>query len=321
MRLLSISILFFAFSLVSCEKNESAPAAENVSVHVKAKAPISAELASQFSGEKAFAHLEKLTELGPRPSESAGYEAALAYLEKELHRLGWQTTRQKFKAATPIGPTNFTNLLARFAPENAPDWSRSVPFVIGSHLDSKRYSSIHFLGVNDSGSSSAALVELARVLATEPTSASQVELVFFDGEEAMLQNITPRDGLYGSKEYARQLRTRRDQPHSGLVLDLIGDPKIPFLISPDSSKKLYEIALKSVAAAKLESRFEKPRGMIIDDHIPLQQIGGLDTLLIIGDFQKMTYWHTKNDTLENVSPKALQEAGKVALGILHELSK
>lgn len=305
----------------SCGKKEKSDIDANVRVRVMPTAAISEELASQFSGDNAFTHLENLTAFGPRPSESDAYQAALSYLEKELHALGWQTTRQNFKAVTPVGPVVFSNLLARYAPKKSADWTRSVPFVVASHLDSKRYASIKFLGVNDSGSSSATLVELARVLATEPSAAAQVELAFFDGEEAMLTNITPRDGLYGSKEYARQLRNRRDLPHTGIVLDLIGDPEIPFLISPDSSKKLYDISQKAVAAAKLESRFQKPTGMIIDDHVPLQQIGGLDTLLIIGDFQKMSHWHTENDTLDKVSPAPLQEAGQVTLGILHELTK
>ncbi|MGE9267990.1 MAG: M28 family peptidase [Verrucomicrobiales bacterium] len=277
--------------------------------------------ALSFSGEKAFAHLEKLTSFGPRPSESAGYEKSLAYLESELATLGWKTVRQSFSAQTPVGPVTFTNLLARYAPDSAPDWTRSTAFVVGSHLDSKRYADIRFLGVNDSGSSTAVLLEMARVLTSQKHLASQVELVFFDGEEAMLTNITPQDGLYGSKEYARQLLSRRNRPRAALVLDLVGDPSVPFLLSPESPRPLLEAARRVILDQKLGARFAISQTRIIDDHLPLSQIAGLDSLLIIGDFNRMPYWHTKNDTLENVAPAPLAESGRVALGLLRLLAR
>ncbi len=308
-----ILLLALTFALSSCSKEKN--------VATDPETVISLELASNFSGKKAFAHLKKLTALGPRPSESAGYEAALVYLEKELHALGWQSTRQKFTAETPLGEVTFTTLLARRAPDKEPDWSGSVPYVIGSHLDTKRFSDITFLGVNDSGSSTAALLELARVLSRKPKSAAQVELVFFDGEESMEDDITNKDGLYGSKEYARQLRTRHNQPEKGIVLDLIGDPDVNILIDPTSSNKLLQATFKAVKSAGLGKRFVRSRGKIIDDHAPLQRIGGLDTQLIIGDFQKMPYWHTKNDTFQNVAPGPIREAGQVTLLILHQLSR
>lgn len=214
--------------LAACRK---AAEPEKAPVRVELRGAIPAELSGEFSGEKAMDHLRELTALGPRPPGSENYEAALKLVTEELSEEGWETRRQSFTAATPLGPVKFTNLLARYAPEGGSDWRSSVPYVLGSHLDTKLFNNIRFVGANDSGSSSAVLLELARVLAESPEAARQVELVFFDGEEAMLEHITPRDGLYGSKYYAGELWDRTAQPRAALVLDLVGDPNVPFLLS------------------------------------------------------------------------------------------
>ncbi len=62
------------------------------------------------------------------------------------------------------------------------------------------------MGASDGGSSTGALIELARALAQDPGLARRIELVFFDGEEAFVQ-FTETDGLYGSRHYAERSAT------------------------------------------------------------------------------------------------------------------
>ena len=112
---------------------------------------ISAETIENFSGKKALTHIEALTAFGPRPIGSEAYQLSLHYLETKLAQLGWKTKRQSFTGITPIGPQEFTNLLARYSPGSEPDWNSSTPFLLCSHLDTKLYAEFEFLGVNDSG--------------------------------------------------------------------------------------------------------------------------------------------------------------------------
>jgi len=119
------------------------------------------ELAAGFSGDKAFAHVESITSFGPRPPGSPGYEKSLRYLEAELAASGWTTVRQSFPLGTPRGPVTFTNLLARHKGGES-DWNRSVPVIIGGHLDSKLIEAFHFVGANDGGSSTGIILELTR---------------------------------------------------------------------------------------------------------------------------------------------------------------
>src|SRR5437667_10590737 len=74
----------------------------------------------EFSGEKAFAHIQRLVDFGPRPAGSTAIEKSRDYIEDQLRRFGWQATRQTFSDDTPRGKIHFVNLLAQFSgQENA----------------------------------------------------------------------------------------------------------------------------------------------------------------------------------------------------------
>lgn len=290
-------------------KGKSAPAQLALGTRASFVA-IKGDLAAQFSGRNAYAHVKALDEIGPRPPASEGYMKALDYLEAEYAKLGWTTARQTFTRATPKGPVNFTNLLAR---HGAADWTKSVPAVIGGHLDSKDIQAFRFTGANDGGSSTGVIIELARVLATDPAAAAQVELVLFDGEEAFLANLTHTDGLYGSKHYAKELAKRTTWPSVGVVIDLVGDKDHPIQYNLDAPERFSQAVVKAAKDSGLEL---KPYpGQIIDDHLPLQN-GGLETLHLIGDFQNMPYWHQAGDTLEVIDAEALEQTGRTVLRFL-----
>lgn len=277
---------------------------------------ISPDLSGQFSGDNAFARVKALVEIGPRPPASEGYEKALVYLEKQFSSQGWETRRQPFKKAdTVIGSRSFTNLMVRHAAGER-DWGKSTPVVIGGHLDSKLIDSFEFVGANDGGSSTGVILELSRVLATRPAEAAKVEFVLFDGEEAFLPNITPTDGLYGSKYYAYAISQRATWPSLGIVLDLVGDSRHGFYYNPETPASFAAAAEK--AAAETGLKLSRPPGPILDDHVPLQNTG-LPCLHLIGDFMNMPYWHQPGDTMEVIDAKALEQAGRTTLKFLAEV--
>ena len=85
----------------------------------------------QFSGDLAYAHVEKLVAFGPRPAGSKNLETSRKYMEAQLKNLGWTTTRQSFEDETPKGPITFVNLRARFHGSTKPGavWTRPTPIV------------------------------------------------------------------------------------------------------------------------------------------------------------------------------------------------
>jgi glutaminyl-peptide cyclotransferase len=271
------------------------------------------KLAADFSGDNALKHVKAIVDLGPRPPASEGYEKTLQYLEKDFAANGWTTARQKFTRSTPKGPVDFINLLARHKTGEA-DWTKSTPVVISGHVDSKRMEAFQFVGANDGASSTGVILELARVLATDPASAAKVEFVLFDGEEALLHTITPTDGLYGSKYYAREMTKRHNSPAFGIVLDLVGDDDRDFYYNPETPAS-FASAVEAAARESGLTKLRRAQGAILDDHVPLQE-AGLPCLHLIGDFMNMPYWHQQGDTMEVIDAEALKKTGRTALRFL-----
>ncbi len=309
---------------VSVEPGEGAPAkpdfkggASKLTPERSAKPgkPVPTEIWKEFSGDKAFAEVRKQVELGPRPSGSGEIEKARAAIDEALRGAGWDVERQEFTEVTPRGSVKFVNLVARFSPTMArPAPSNTQRAIICSHYDTKRFSTIRFTGANDGASSSGALLELARVLALDPQLAAKVELVFFDGEEAVVQ-FTESDGLYGSRFYARSLRTsqRSGQFQFGILWDMIGDKDLTITLPPDSPQPLTQSLLGVAEKLGVRGRFAYHDRSIWDDHVPLNQIK-IPTVDLI-DFDYLA-WHTADDTLNQISPESLRTVGAVTLYFL-----
>src|SRR5436309_2184062 len=182
-----------------------------------------AKIWEEFSGEKAFAHVQRLIDFGPRPAGSKALEKSRDYIEDQLRRSGWQVTRQAFSDDSPQGKIQFVNLIARFSGERK---AASPSFLLCSHYDTKMFDAIRFVGANDGGSSTGLLLELARVIGQHPNLARKVELVFFDGEEAFVR-FSETDGLYGSRYFAKQLQSDgTKQFHGGLLFVMAGDKSL-----------------------------------------------------------------------------------------------
>jgi hypothetical protein len=273
-----------------------------------------AKIWDEFSGEKAFAHVQRLVDFGPRPAGSKSLEKSRDYIENELRRSGWQVVRQGFSNDTPRGKIQFVNLIAQF-PDHRKAASRS--FLLCSHYDTKFFDAIRFVGANDGGSSTGLLLELARVIGQHPDLARKIELVFFDGEEAFEQ-FSETDGLYGSRYFARQLQSGgAKQFHGGLLFDMVGDRSLGVTLPADSPADMARDIFAAAEALKLRNYFTYLGRELIDDHAPLNAIG-IPTLDII-DFD-YPWWHTADDTMDKISAQSLQTVGSVALYYLSEFA-
>src|SRR5438105_5401499 len=266
----------------------------------------------EFSGEKALAHVQRLVDFGPRPGGSTAIEKSRDYIEDQLRRSGWQVTRQAFNDDTPRGKIQFVNLIAQFSAQGT---AASPSFLLCSHYDTKMFDTFRFVGANDGGSSTGLLLEFARVIGQHPDLARKIELVFFDGEEAYEQ-FSEKDGLYGSRYFARQLQGPR-QFRGGLLFDMIGDRSLGITLPSDSPAEMARDIFAAAEALKLRNYFTYLGRELIDDHAPLNAIG-IPTLDII-DFD-YPWWHTADDTMDKISAQSLQTVGFVAIYYLSEFA-
>ena len=269
----------------------------------------------EFSGQNALAHVQALVDLGPRPAASAALEKARGYIRQNLEASGWTVTEQHFISPTPRGAVSFVNLIAT-RPERH---SRAGPrFLVCSHYDTKSFDDITFVGANDGGSSTGALLELARVLSLHPRLAGKIELVFFDGEEAY-DRFSATDGLYGSRYFAQQLQENNKQGsyRGGILWDMIGDRDLTITLPPDSPVDLTRGIFAAAEALQLRNYFTYYNNDVLDDHSPLNAIGIPTIDLIDFDYPP---WHTAADTMDKLSAQSLQIVGAVTLYYLSEIA-
>lgn len=288
----------FLLSTTACHRADPLPAPD--------------AFAKEFSGQNALDHVAKLVAFGPRPSGSPELEQSRQYLETQLKSFGWTVERQKFTEPTPHGPIEFVNLIAR--PNGAtPADPRAI---VCTHYDTKFFDAPQrFVGADDGGSGTGALLELARVLARQPDFAKRFELVFFDGEEAIREfrvDLAPFDGLWGSRHYAHSLVAdgRAHQFHFGILWDMMGKANVGITLSPDSPRDLVRSLFAAADALGTRSHFGFYRGDILDDHYDLNH-AHIPTIDLI-DFNYPS-WHTPGDTLDKLSAESLQIIGQTTL--------
>ncbi len=116
-----------------------------------------AQSPTAFDSTKAWEHLRQQVAIGPRPSGSPGNVKNRDYIKAQMAALGIKTAEQPFDGATPLGPIKMVNLIATI-PGKSPD-----RIVLASHFDTKLFRDVRFVGASDGASSTAALIELARV--------------------------------------------------------------------------------------------------------------------------------------------------------------
>ena len=276
----------------------------------------------QFSGENALKEVRRQVEIGPRPSGTAALAEARTRITESLRKSGWEVEPQGFEHA-PVpkqGTMNFINLIARFPADRSKPAPRDTQTVIiGSHYDTKRMDSVRFVGANDGGSSTGALLELARVLAKAPALAARIELVFFDGEEAIVNFGPPEtgpDGLVGSRHYAQQLRDsgRAKQFKFAIVWDMIGDADLTVTLPGDTPPALSAKLFEGAEALGARAKFGFGTGEMTDDHSPLNLLAKIPAMDVI-DFEYPP-WHTSADTMDKLSAASLETIGRVTLWML-----
>lgn len=167
------------------------------------------------------AHLKAFSDIaaangGNRAHGTSGYSASIAYVKGKLEAAGYTTTTQSF---TYNGKTGY-NLIA-----DLPGGDTANTVMVGAHLDSVTGGA----GINDNGSGSAGILEVALQLAAAPDDpAKHVRFGWWGAEEL---------GLIGSKAYVNSLTsTQKAQIDSYYNVDMIASPNPGyFLYDGDNS--------------------------------------------------------------------------------------
>jgi glutaminyl-peptide cyclotransferase len=271
----------------------------------------------------------------PHPLGSLQQKKLAQWMTKLLKHWGWKAEEQRFTARVPMQTAKDSHQKKdlRFEERTGRNViaSRAGPddcaFIIAGHYDSKYFpAGTHFVGANDGGSSTALMLELARLWmhpsqALQPKQKSSgtwfdcdVVLAFFDGEEAFLPEwsdgeriLGVRDNLYGSRDFVNRLPRngqnvvwKRKKPIKLLLnIDMIGHKKQNLFITDGSDPLLSEQLIALRGAVQLR----RVPLSVEDDHLPFLRMGV--PLIHVIDWTNFAEWHTKDDTLDIVSPEKI----------------
>ena len=267
---------------------------------------------SSFDSSRAWAHLERQVALGPRPAGSAAIAECRRYIVAQLKAAGLTAREQAFDARTPSGTIRMVNLIATIPGR------RSDRIALATHYDTKLFKEFRFVGASDGASSTAAVLELARVLASRRNEFT-IELLFFDGEEAVVE-WRGNDRIYGSRHYVQAAREAGTLGglKALILLDMIGDRELTIRQDANSTPWLNDIVWASAARLGHRPSFLDEEMAIEDDHLPFMEAGVPSIDIIDFDYAA---WHTAADTIERLSARSLQIVGDVVLDALPAIEK
>ena len=262
--------------------------------------------ASPVDANRAFAHLKELVGFGPRPAGSAANKRTRDYIAREMKALGLEAREQAFLADTRYGDVSMANVIVTLR------GTRPERIIIGSHFDTKPEKEFEFVGANDGGSSTALLIELARVLKDQPREFTY-ELVFFDGEEAWGDWST--GNTFGSRHYVDAARTAGTLTgvKAMILLDMVGEKNIRLRKDTSSTTWLNELFWQTAWKLGHRAAFTDDYTAVDDDHIPFINAGIPAIDLIDLDYAA---WHTAGDTLDKIDPRSMKIVGDVVVAAL-----
>jgi hypothetical protein len=263
-----------------------------------------------FDGQRAFALVAKQVGFGPRPSGSQAIVKLQDFLLAELQGYGCTVETDNFSAGTPVGRLTMKNFLVKI-----PGQKPGI-ILLGTHYDTKLLDK--FVGADDAGSSTAVMLEIARVLCKQRGKYA-VWIAFFDGEEAV-KEWSDTDGRYGSRQMAAKLAMSGDlkKVKAFLLADIVGGRNPVFKREADSTKWLVDLVWGTARNLGYTNSFVEDSAEVQDDHDPFlkREVPSAD---VINDFLATGYWHTPQDTLDKISGKTLGIVGHVFLESVKQL--
>ena len=245
-------------------------------------------------------HLNRQLENGPRLPGSDSHEKTKDYITSMLATFEWTVIEQDWM----IGEIEFTNIIAY-----DDSCKNDERILIGAHYDNRIYAD-HDLdiekrfepvqGANDGASGVAVLLDLARLLQRDTK--CNAALVFFDAEDN--GGIEDYDWIMGSRYFVDTIEEMPFVVSKAVIVDMIGDADLNIYYERHSNVVIREeIWLEAENLGYNTTFIQEEKHSILDDHIPFieSEIPAVDII----DFD-YPYWHTTNDTIENVSIESLK---------------
>jgi hypothetical protein len=275
-----------------------------------------------FEADRAFAHLEALSEIGARVAGSEGASRARTWLRERLEETGAEVSEIVTEAdLRDAGTLSLTHLLAEW-PGESPD-----RVLLVAHYDTAQADSFRYVGSNASASGAAVVLELAR-LVSQRARPYTVQALLLEGERLRRNPDTGATRYLGSKGVAELWR--KDGRFVGIRLALffgqVGDPDLTIARDLRSSRihrnRMWAVAeeLGHADAFPPDAPLESPPG----SHVAFAD-QGLRAFVAVtddrfgGDEPPGIFDYTEKDTPEHCSAASLGTVGEVSATTLERI--
>lgn len=317
-----IRIFLFSIPLLitSCEgakeennKNTEAKKTENIQV-------------PEFNADSAYHFVEAQVAFGPRVPNTEAHEQTAVYLENTLRRFTPDVIVQSFQQRAFDGTVlNGKNIMGRF------NKSEKKRILLASHWDSRPFAdhdpdeaNYHtpIDGANDGASGVGILLEIARIISQQSPTVG-VDVIFFDLEDYgvphFLDQSDNKSWALGSQYWANNPLPMDYNANFGILLDMVGAKDAIFKMEHYSMYYAPHIVKKVWRQAGIlghgGSFILEDGGMVMDDHIPVNEIMRIPMIDII-HYDPSTesgffpHWHTIHDNMDQIDKDSLNAVGE-----------
>jgi hypothetical protein len=254
-------------------------------------------LAGAYSTDSLMATLATLTSYPTRYTSTASYAAAAAHMRDRFAALGLdQVYLHDFSCCGGTRQNVVAIKLGTVRPNEI--------VIVGAHLDcTSQTPQTNAPGAEDNGSGSAAVYELARLLAPVPTERT-IHFVLFGGEE---------QGLYGSEAYATKADTENWNIAGVIIMDMVGyyDPAgadlwLEGFITGVNSQWLVNLLAQHAQTYSGLSVYIYPDNGWGSDHESFHDHSFPAMLSIENEWDSYSCYHRSCDTIANITPSFLR---------------
>ena len=289
-----------------------------------------------FSADSAYNFIEKQVAFGPRVPGTKGHKECAEYLIAKFRSYGASVTTQDVELKAYNGdilPSR--NIIASFQPEKKDRVLLFAHWDTRPWADSDSDKSNHYKpipGANDGGSGVGVLLEIARQLASVPTTVG-VDIILFDAEDYGLHEndveeyaSVSNSWALGSQYWSRRPHEFAYNPKYGILLDIVGAPASQFRKEGYSLHYAPAIVSKVWQHAKnagFSSYFvDEEGGYITDDHLYVNKTAGIPCIDIINCDPESPngfgpYHHTMKDDMDWIDKETLKAVGQTVLYVIY----
>jgi hypothetical protein len=317
-RVLFISALM-AMSIVSCTNDPKPSPKTEIS---DPKSEIYTPVSPNFNADSAYYFVKTQVDFGPRVTNSEASKKCGDWLVKELKKYTDNVIEQKTVITNFDGnKLNVRNIIAEINPK------ASKRILLSAHWDSRDRADKDnvdvnkaILGANDGASGVGVLIEIARIIKSNPITTG-IDIVLFDAED--LGNNQPNTYCLGSQYWAANLHRPGYKAEYGINLDMVGASNAFFGWEGNSLQYAKPILEKvwgtahNIGSGKYFNYTQV--GGIDDDHLYVNR-AGIPTIDIIhfdatGSFPD--HHHTHKDNMNVIDRNTLKAVGQTVLEVLY----